>query len=133
MLKKTITFRDFNDVEKTETHYFNFTEAEVLELEMSTQGGLAEMIERIIAEENGPEIAKIFKDLVLKAYGEKSLDGKSFIKFDEDGRPLSRKFAQTAAYSALYTELATNAKSAAEFFNGVIPNKANPTVPVSNQ
>ena len=133
MLKKTITYKDFNGVEKTQAYYFNFTEAEVLELEMSEHGGLAEMIDRIVKEENGPEIAKIFKDLVLKAYGEKSVNGDSFVKFDEDGRPLSRKFAQTAAYSALYTELATNAKAAADFFNGVIPNKANPTVPVSNQ
>lgn len=119
MLKKTITYTDYNGNERTEDFYFNLTKAEVMEMEMSTSGGLAEMITKIVAAQDAPSIIKIFKDLVLKAYGEKSLDGKHFIKSEE----LSTAFSQTEAYSQLFMELATDADSAAAFVNGIIPNK----------
>lgn len=117
MLKKTITYNDFNGVERTEDFYFNLTKAELMEMEMSTTGGLAEMISRIVAAQDAPSIIKIFKDLVLKAYGEKSLDGKRFVKSDE----LSTAFSQTEAYSILFMELATDADAASAFVNGIIP------------
>lgn len=117
MLKKTITFTDYNGVERTEDHYFNLTKAEVMEMEMSTSGGLAEMIQRIVAAQDAPAIIKIFKDLVLKAYGQKSPDGRRFIKTEE----LRKEFEQTEAYSQLFMELATDADAAATFVNGIIP------------
>lgn len=121
MLKKTITYTDYNGVSRTEDFYFNLSKAEVMEMEMSTAGGLAEMINRIVATQDAPAIIKIFKDLVLKAYGEKSLDGKRFMKVDADGKPLSIGFAQTEAYSNLFMELATDADAAAKFVNGIVP------------
>lgn len=121
MLKKTMTYTDYNGVERTEDFYFNLTKAEVMEMEMSTTGGLAEMIKRIVAAQDAPAIIKIFKDLVLKAYGEKSADGKRFRKVDENGRPLYVEFAQTEAYSMLFMELATDADAAAKFINGIVP------------
>ncbi len=121
MLKKTMKVTDYNGVEREETHYFNLTEAEIMEMEMSTVGGFAEMVEKVVAAQDAPTLIAIFKDLILKAYGEKSPDGRSFNKVDEDGRPLSRKFAQTKAYSDLFMELATNAESAAAFVNGIVP------------
>ena len=121
MLKKTITYTDYNDVERTEEFYFNLTKAEVMEMEMSTAGGLAEMIQRIVAAQDAPAIIKIFKDLILKAYGEKSLDGKRFMKVDEYGNPLSKQFEQTEAFSTLFMELATDADAAAKFINGIVP------------
>ena len=117
MLKKTITYTDFNNVERSEDFYFNLTKAEVMEMEMSTVGGLSEMIQRIIAAQDTPSIIKVFKDLVLKSYGEKSPDGKRFIKTPE----LAEAFSQTEAYSVLFMELATDADSAAAFVNGIIP------------
>lgn len=117
MLKKTIIYSDYNGNERTEDFYFNLTKAEVTEMEMSTAGGLAEMIEKIIAAQDAPSIIKIFKDLVLRAYGEKSPDGKRFMKSDE----LSTAFSQTEAYSQLFMELATDADSAAKFVNGIVP------------
>ena len=119
MLKKTITYTDYNGSERTEDFYFNLSKAEVMEMEMSTTGGLTEMINKIVAEQNAPAIIKIFKDLVLKAYGEKSADGKRFIKSDE----LSTAFSQTEAYSILFMELATDANAASVFVNGIIPNE----------
>lgn len=117
MLKKTITYTDYNQAERTEDFYFNLTKAEVMEMEMSTSGGLAEMIKKIVAAKDAPAIIKVFKDLILKAYGEKSPDGKRFIKSEE----ISTAFAQTEAYSQLFMELATDPDRAAEFVNGIIP------------
>lgn len=121
MLKKTITYSDYNGVERTEDFYFNLSKAEILEMEMGTSGGLAEMIQRIVATQDAPAIIKIFKDLVLKAYGEKSPDGRRFLKTDENGNPLSRNFEQTEAYSILFMELATDAEAASKFVNGIVP------------
>ena len=117
MLKETITYVDYNGTERTEDHYFNLTEAELMEMEMSTTGGLAEMIQRIVAAQDSPAIVKIFKDLVLKAYGQKSPDGRRFIKNDE----LKEEFSQTEAYSKLFMKLATDADAAARFVNGIMP------------
>lgn len=125
MLKKTITYTDYNGTERTEDHYFNLTEAEVMEMEMSTTGGLAEMIQRIVAAQDAPAIIKIFKELILNAYGQKSPDGKRFIK----NQDLRDEFAQTEAYSKLFMELATDADAAAKFVNGIMPTP-NPNTPV---
>lgn len=117
MLKKTVTYTDYNGVERTEDYYFNLSKAEILEMEMGTTGGLAEMIKKIVDAKDAPAIIRIFKDLVLKAYGEKSDDGKRFIKSKE----LSEAFSQTEAYSQIFMELATDADKGAEFVNGIVP------------
>ena len=117
MLKKTITYTDYNGIERTEDYYFNFSNAEAMEMEMSTAGGLTEMIRKIVAAQDAPSIIQVFKDLILKAYGEKSPDGKRFIKSKE----LSTAFSQTEAYSKLFMELSMDADAAAEFVNGSLP------------
>ena len=117
MLKKTINYTDYNGNERTEDFYFHLSKAELMEMEMGTTGGLAEMIKRIVAAQDAPAIMKIFKDLILKAYGVKSPDGKRFIKKQD----LIDEFAQTEAYSQLFMELAMDANKAAEFVNGIMP------------
>lgn len=119
MLKKTIKFTDYNGVERVEDHYFNLSKAESMEIELSTTGGLSEMIRRIVAAQDTPAIIKIFKELILKAYGEKSPDGRQFVKSPE----LSKAFSETEAYSVLFMELATDADAAAQFVNGIVPNE----------
>ena len=121
MLKKNIKYTDYNGVEREEPHYFNLSKAEIMEMEMSTVGGFAEMIDKIIAAQDTPTLIKIFKDLILKAYGEKSADGKQFMKIDVNGKPLSNKFVQSEAYSVLFMELATDAEAASQFVNGIMP------------
>lgn len=118
MLKKTITYNDYNGVERTEDFYFNLSKAELMEMEMSISGGLTEMIEKIVATKDAPAIMKIFKELVLKAYGEKSADGK---RFEKKNGALAEAFAETEAYSQIFMELATDADKAAEFVNGIMP------------
>ena len=117
MIKKTITYTDYNGVERKEDFWFNLTKAEIMEMELSTSGGLAETIKRIVDTQDAPKLIKIFKELILKSYGQKSLDGKRFIKSKE----LSEEFAQTEAYSILFMELATNADEASKFVNGIVP------------
>ena len=121
MLKKTITYTDYNGVELTEDFYFNLSKAEAIELEFGIPGGLTAMIQNIVAANDNPSIIKIFKEFILKAYGVKSPDGKRFMKTDENGRPLADKFKETEAYSELFMELATNADEASKFINGIIP------------
>lgn len=121
MLKKTIKYTDYNGVERNEEFLFNLTKAELMEMEMSTTGGLAEMIQKVVDTQDAPAIIKVFKDIILKAYGEKSADGKRFIKVNDTGVPLSIGFSQTEAYSQLFMELATDAEAAANFIKGIIP------------
>lgn len=118
MLKKTITYTDYDGVERTEDFYFNLSKAEIAEMELSTAGGLDKTINRIVAEQDGKRIIALFKDLVLKSYGKKSDDGRRFIKSQE----LRDEFSQTEAYSDLFMELATDADAAAAFVNGIVPN-----------
>lgn len=117
MLKKTITYQDYNGTIRTENFYFNLTKAEIMEMELTTIGGFVEKINNIIAAKDAPTLIRTFKELVLKAYGEKSPDGKRFIKSEE----ISTAFSQTEAYSIMFTEFATDANAAAAFVNGIIP------------
>ena len=119
MIKKTITYDDYNGVERTENFYFNLTEAEIMEMELGTTGGLSTMMTEIVAAKDTPTIISLFKDLILKSYGEKSPDGKRFIKSPE----LANGFAQTEAYSQLFMELATETEKAIAFTNGIMPQK----------
>ena len=121
MVKKTVTYKDYNDVERTETFYFDFSEAEVMDMQSSKINGFNTYLEAIINEKDPTKIIKIFKELVLEAYGEKSDDGRSFIKEAPDGTKLANKFKQTKAYSDIYMELALDAKAAADFVNNVFP------------
>ena len=119
MFIKTIDYTDYNGNKRSEDHYFNLTEAEALELEMSTNGGFSERIKRIIAAQDTATLVKIFKDLIKLSYGRKSLDGRKFEKSEE----IFNEFKDTQAYSILFMELATDAKAATEFVNCIAPNK----------
>lgn len=120
MFKKTIKYTDYDDIERSEDYYFNLTKSELMEMDFSATGGMEKMIKSIIAARDTKRIMELFKEIILKAYGEKSLDGKRFIKV-RDGHKLCDDFAETGAYDALFMELATNDKSATEFINGIIP------------
>ena len=120
MLKKNITYTDYNGVERKEDFYFNLTKAELVELNNEVSGGLQGMIEQIINTQDQPKITELFKKIVLLAYGEKSTDGKRFVKV-RDGHRLSEDFSQTEAFSELFMELATNDQAASEFVNGIVP------------
>ena len=117
MLKKTITYTDYNGVERTEDFMFNLTKAEILEMQLTKDGGMDAAIKKIVDAKDAPEIMKVFKDLILKAYGIVSNDGRRFIKSKE----ISDSFAQTEAFSMLFMELATDTDAASAFVNGIVP------------
>lgn len=121
MIKKTITYTDYNGLERTESFYFNLSKAEVMEMELSADGGMAESIQKIVDAKDAPAIIRVFKDLVLKAYGVKSDDGRRFMKVKPDGSRYADDFKETEAYSQIFMELATDAKAAANFVNGIVP------------
>lgn len=117
MLKKTITYTDYDGNSRTEDFYFNLNKAELMEMEMSSTGGMEKMVQKIISAQDTKQIVEIFKDIILKSYGEKTLDGKRFVKSQE----LRDAFAQTEAYSELFMELATDDEAAAAFIKGIVP------------
>lgn len=117
MLKKTITYIDFDGNERTEDHYFNLTEAEIQESNLRTPGGIDAKLKKIVQAQNPDELVSYFKSFILDAYGVKSEDGRRFIKSEE----LKTEFSQTGAYNKLFMELTTNTDAAIAFVQGVIP------------
>jgi hypothetical protein len=117
VLKKTITYEDFNGETVSEDFFFHLSKAELVELELSHEGGLSESLKRIVDAEDGKGIIQEFKNIILTAYGKRSDDGRRFIK----NQAMREEFESTEAYSALFIELVTNTDAAIEFVNGVIP------------
>lgn len=119
MIKKTVTYEDFNGEETTEDVYFNLTKAELIEYEVREKGGMSSVLERISKSDDGNLIMQTFKDILLMSYGEKSDDGRRFRKNEQ----IREDFASSMAYDAIFWELCTDADSAAAFVNGLVPKK----------
>lgn len=117
MYKKTIAYTDYFGEEREETFYFHFSEAELSKMELSRNGGISRFVEKIIQTKDNPKLVDMFEDFILSAYGEKSEDGRRFIKTDE----LSTAFKQTPAYSILFMQLITDADELARFIKEVVP------------
>lgn len=125
MIKKTITYVDYNGEERKEDYFFNLTKAEVMEMQLSKAESFSEYLRNIVDSKDVPAIAETFKKIILKSYGERSIDGRMFRKIAVDGHKLADDFAQTEAFSELYTELATDEVKAEEFIRGVLPKDIN--------
>lgn len=117
MIKKTITYKDFNGVDRTEDFYFHLSKAELMEMELSVNNGLSEYMKLIVDAQDGKQIMAVTKDVILKSYGEKSIDGRFFDKSET----LSNRFYNSPAYDVLFAELVTDANASAEFFKGIMP------------
>ncbi len=117
MIKKTISYTDYNGTKRTENFYFGLNKAEIMDMELSVTGGMRNLLQLIIDKQDVPKIIEAFKKIIKMSYGEKSPDGRRFVKSDE----LTEAFVQTEAYSELYMELISNADAAADFINGIIP------------
>lgn len=117
MLKKTVTYKDFNDEEVTEDLFFHLSKAELVEMEMAHEGGLSAALKRIIDAEDGKAIIAEFKEIILGSYGKKSPDGRRFIK----NQQIREEFESSEAYSTLFMELVTETQSAIDFINGIVP------------
>jgi hypothetical protein len=117
MLKREIKYKNFDGEEETGIFYFNISQPEMLEMEVKYDQGFGKMIQAIVEAKNQKELVDLFKEIILKAYGVKSDDGKYFEKSEE----LSKKFSQSAAYNVLFMELATDDKAATIFMRGIMP------------
>lgn len=134
MLKKTVTYVDFNEKNQVEDCYFNLTKTELMEMAMDLPEGVSESmgdnpdkidedkaVGKLMETLGSKGILNFIKELVLKSYGVKSEDGRRFIKVDENGKPLSIEFAQTMAFEAIMDEFMSDDQAASNFVNGVIP------------
>lgn len=117
MIKKTITYKDYNGAERTEDFYFHLSKTELMEMELSVDNGLSEYMQLIVNAQDGKQIMAVTKDVILKSYGEKSMDGRFFDKSET----LSNRFYNSPAYDVLFTELVTDAIASADFFKGIMP------------
>lgn len=117
MLKKTINYVDYDGNARQEDFYFNLSKAELAEMELSTEGGLETVLNNIINARDIPKITAMFKKLILSSYGQKSLDGKRFVK----DKTLTEEFTQTEAYSELFMDLISDEQHAVEFVRGILP------------
>lgn len=117
MLKKTIKYEDYNGNQREEDFYFNLNKTELIEMANSKSGGLDVLMERLVKQQNVKEILSIVKEIILKAYGEKSDDGKVLMKSED----ISHKFECTEAFNVLFVELVENSDEALKFINALLP------------
>lgn len=122
MLKRVFNYTDFHGVARTEEAFFNLNESELMELSLTPEGGFDTMIKRIIETHDGKTIIQTFREIIMKAYGRKSPDGRQFVKSDE----LSKEFSQTPMFNTLLMEVVTDAEKAAEFCSKIIPRADSP-------
>lgn len=121
MIKETITYTDLNGVERTEDFYFDLSKPEIVKMQASAKGGYDVQLKSVAAGPNGALIMEFFEDFIKSAYGEKSDDGRRFMKSEE----ISKAFMETPAYEVLFEKLVTDAEYAAEFTNKVLRVNAN--------
>ena len=117
MIKQDITYTNFEGEQETETLYFHLNKVELMEMQVSEKRGLAQYITDIQKAENNKEIFRLFKEIVLSSYGERSEDGKKFIKNER----LREEFEGSLAYEELMVKLVTEADFASKFVNGIMP------------
>lgn len=125
MHKETITYNDLNGVQRTENFYFDLSKPEIVKMQASAKGGYDVQLRSIAADLNGAKIMEFFENFITKSYGEKSEDGRRFMKSEE----ISRSFMETPAYEVLFEKLVTNDKYAADFVNAVMRSKGNAAAP----
>lgn len=118
MFQKAITYEDYNGVKKTKNFYFNLTRSEIAKMHLMTEGGLDQMIKKMIESGSNKEIFTYFENFVLSCYGEKSADGEEFIKNDE----IREKFRNHPAYDVMFMEFIEGGdKAMSDFINAVVP------------
>lgn len=124
MLKREVTYENYDGVEVKETFYFNLTRSEIIMMGMEEDGDLAEKLQSIVDKKDGKQIVKTFHDLLLRSYGEKSADGRRFVKSPE----ISKAFSETPAFDVIFEGMMMNPDEALKFLNALIPKDLRPQV-----
>lgn len=123
MIKKTITYEDYLGNTRTEDFYFNLSQTELQNMQMSEEGGLDKKLDKMIQAKDNKDIYNSFVEIVLASYGELSPDGRYHLKEDDNGNKLYKKFMQSPAYDALMDDICQNTETISEFCNGIMPKK----------
>lgn len=116
MIKKTVTFTNYNDQEVTKSYYFNIDKLEAAELELE-YGDLIETVEELLESSDGKKVYGIFKEIILNAVGQKSADGNSFIK----NQQIRDEFAGSPALGEIIMDMFKNPEAAGPFLEGMLP------------
>lgn len=117
MLKKTITYTDYDGMERTEDFWFNLSKTELTKLDAELPGGVLGVLRKIIDKKDRKALVDFIETLILRSYGEKTLDGKRFVKNPD----MAEEFMQTPAYDELFMSILSDTDSQTSFINGVIP------------
>jgi hypothetical protein len=117
MLRKEVEYKDFDGNDRKDVLWFHLNEVEITEMDLETSGGLVKYMESIIDTNDVNQLITIFKDLLIRSYGERSMDGKHFYKDDK----IRNEFVSSAAYPVLYMEMVSDADKTVEFINGIVP------------
>lgn len=128
MIKWPITYTDYNDETHTEDFYFNLSKAELMEMDLEANGAFSSYLKRIVEEKDGKQMAKVFKDIIYKAYGRRSDDGRRFVKSDE----YVADFVSCGAYSELFMQLVSDSEACDRFVTGIMPKFDNGKVEISD-
>ena len=130
MLKKTITFTDYDGNEQSVEAYFNLTRTECIDLnlEYEAEGGMIGKLKKMInVQKKGDEIPQkpavdFVRLLIDRSYGIRPKDDPTlFLKEDENGVPVIRKFRQSLAYHTYVYDLLSGKESLDEFASNVMP------------
>ena len=116
MIKKTVTYTDWDGEQVTEDLYFNLNKAEMMELNKRYNGALDKYLKRAQERKQYVKLGVFYKDLILKAYGVKSTDGKRFEKSEE----AARDFFQSVAFDTLFDEVLESPEAAEALVNGML-------------
>lgn len=117
MFKHTVKYVDFDGNNREEDLYFHLSPAEMTQFEYSVKGGMRNLLEKAIKDQDGPTLMQFFVRIVEMAYGRKTNDGRRF----EKSREIYDDFAQTNAYNALFMELVTDENFTKKFVDAVFP------------
>lgn len=115
MITQSITYTDYFGRERTEEFAFNLTKTELVKLSTSD---FKDNVEKISSSQaNDAAVIDLLRTLILTSYGRISMDGSRFEKSEE----LRNEFEQSAAYDALFMDLAQHPDKLQAFFSNIVP------------
>lgn len=117
MFKKSLTYKDWNGVERTEEFRFNLSKTDIQLLNAKHPGGLFNYMKSCYEAMDVPKMMDFFVMLIMESYGVVSEDGRRFEKSPE----LSKAFQETKAFDEIFQWLYNEKGAINEFLTKVVP------------
>ena len=118
MQKLTVQYQNWDGDLETEDLYFHLNIKELQEME-KWDVPLTKRIAKLTKTEDGTEAFELMRDIVEAAYGERSSDGKRFVKNPE----VLKNFTQGLAYDEVILQFIDGTTDLAKFVEGLLPKK----------